>query len=1328
MKDKIWSKILVVVVLLHASLQAQLIDFQMNEGTGTSLNGLSQTGSDSAVFGAVRPAVTDGAGNLVFSNTLSSAAGLPLSQVYSNNGLYRIEMRFDSWNMSAAPNLANVNWLVQQTGDANVLNLTFRRHDSYGGMLFTVFGGTDGGQNTSTPLDATIPLISAGIGIVVRVDVDIEAGLYDFYWKWDGDTSFTAAGAARSLGGLPGIDKFVLSSNGSSGWGTGQFISMDYYTVTYIEPSPYFIEYTMNDREGTVVENLENTGNDHLSYNSGIDEDAVTDGEGSLHLENVSHSQWMTHTPLAAITNGVVIIEWRIDSWDLSAATASNAVVSVGLSGDSEDILNCQFMAASGGISIGSYATDGRAAGSTFIPFSNSETGVVIRVVLDLDARFYSSYWKYDTDSEFSRIVRGNAADVSKFTELVLCKLKGNSASWGLNQFVDIDYINVTLTNGASFGPPVTDYYGKHIVGYIPYYRNVERLIDYSQVTDVNYGHMMLSSAGDLDTSLVQFSRLSNLVENAHAANVNVLISCSDKKSGNFSSMASSVSGRTNFVSQIKQFCLDNNLDGVDIDWEYPYTSTDKVNYGELLELLDMSLSEDELLLTSAVSFGWMQDIPLAALQHLDWVNIMAYDMGLPDHSTFDDALSALANWESFGFPRNKVCLGVPFYGANTNGDLQAYFSLYDDQNPTPDVDVVNGYYFNGINTVRRKAMHVLKKGYLGVMIWDLGGDKLNDSASLLTSIADTLSLSPPQVINFQMSETRGTSLNGLDQTGSDSATFGVARASIITDGDGNLIFTNMAAGSLATGLILDQSYTGQYRAEIRFDSWDMSSAPDMSSVDWLMQQTGDANVLYLKFRRMDSFDGMAFSVIAEGGQSTSTPDISGGAIPLVSTEGLTVRVDFDTVVGLYDVYWKFDSDVAFTAAGTNRKLTLPCMNKMIVTGTGEGASWGGGQFVAIDSYSVTYIEPLLDFQMSETRETSLSGLDQTGSDSATFGVARAGIITDGDGNLIFTNMAAGSLATGLILDQSYAGQYRAEIRFDSWDMSSAPDMSSVDWLMQQTGDANVLYLKFRRMDSFDGMAFSVIAEGGQSTSTPDISGGAIPLVSTEGLTVRVDFDTVVGLYDVYWKFDSDVGFNTAGVSRILTLPSINKMILTGVGDGAAWGSGQYISMDYYTVTCIENMMGVVGETVCAESMDQFNPLDFYNRWVADYLGLSDRVGLLDDPDGDCLDNLSEYALGGDPGNNEDIGIAGDVALTTDSGTNYFEYTYRKRRDAVARGLSYYLEKNLDLVSGLWTNLDYEVMGVTSIDDNFDIITNSIPVNVDSEKLFIRLRIEGFGF
>ena len=52
----------------------------------------------------------------------------------------------------------------------------------------------------------------------------------------------------------------------------------------------------------------------------------------------------------------------------------------------------------------------------------------------------------------------------------------------------------------------------------------------------------------------------------------------------------------------------------------------------------------------------------------------------------------------------------------------------------TPDVDEVDGIYFNGIKTIERKTQFAIKKGLGGVMIWEIGQDASGDS-SLLKAI-----------------------------------------------------------------------------------------------------------------------------------------------------------------------------------------------------------------------------------------------------------------------------------------------------------------------------------------------------------------------------------------------------------------------------------------------------------------------------------------------------------------------------------------------------------------------------------------------------------------
>ncbi len=127
-----------------------------------------------------------------------------------------------------------------------------------------------------------------------------------------------------------------------------------------------------------------------------------------------------------------------------------------------------------------------------------------------------------------------------------------------------------------------------------------------------------------------------------------------------------------------------------------------------------------------------------------------------------------------------------------------------------------------------------------------------------------------------------------------------------------------------------------------------------------------------------------------------------------------------------------------------------------------------------------------------------------------------------------------------------------------------------------------------------------------------------------------------------------------------------------------------------------------------------------YDIWAAQY-ELTDS-GLTDDPDKDGLNNLVEFSLGGNPTNDNDFGILPTFGMVEDEGGNWLEYVYRKRTDAHAIGLEYYLELNTNLVSGTWTNAGYQITDTGESNEGFEMTTNRIPIAPFSE-LFIRLRI-----
>jgi hypothetical protein len=124
-----------------------------------------------------------------------------------------------------------------------------------------------------------------------------------------------------------------------------------------------------------------------------------------------------------------------------------------------------------------------------------------------------------------------------------------------------------------------------------------------------------------------------------------------------------------------------------------------------------------------------------------------------------------------------------------------------------------------------------------------------------------------------------------------------------------------------------------------------------------------------------------------------------------------------------------------------------------------------------------------------------------------------------------------------------------------------------------------------------------------------------------------------------------------------------------------------------------------------------------YEFWLSQY-DVGTATNKTDNPDGDAMNNLYEYGLGGNP-EVADNGIEGTFQLV---GSN-MEYVHVQRNNDT--NLVYSLEITDDLVNGTWTNAGYTITGVNTNSGlaDFDTVTNSIPADVKDNQ-FIKLIIE----
>ena len=239
----------------------------------------------------------------------------------------------------------------------------------------------------------------------------------------------------------------------------------------------------------------------------------------------------------------------------------------------------------------------------------------------------------------------------------------------------------------------------KIIVGYVPGFRGIldQLSIDANKLTHINYAFVDVRDSmawlTNMETDTVNFRILNKLKE--VNPDLKILISIGGWSwSGNFSDAVLTPDSRSKFAKTSVEIVADYDLDGVDIDWEYPdqignnnvFRPEDKQNYTLMFEALRKELDELSKItgkyyeLTTAVgaSYSYIEHTEMdRAVKYLDFVNLMTYDFytsgdSAGHHSNlyppedYEKDASAHKTVRLFleaGVPAEKLVMGLPFYG-----------------------------------------------------------------------------------------------------------------------------------------------------------------------------------------------------------------------------------------------------------------------------------------------------------------------------------------------------------------------------------------------------------------------------------------------------------------------------------------------------------------------------------------------------------------------------------------------------------------------------------------------------------------------------------------
>jgi chitinase len=254
------------------------------------------------------------------------------------------------------------------------------------------------------------------------------------------------------------------------------------------------------------------------------------------------------------------------------------------------------------------------------------------------------------------------------------------------------------------------------IIGYVAGWGDTDiENIDASKLTHINYA---FANVADNRAVLQMAYDAGNLVRLNALKNKNpdlkVLVSVGGWSwSGNFSDAALTPESRRQFAESVAEMIREHNLDGIDLDWEYPgqigagntFRSEDKQNFTLLLrevreQIEEMSDAEGrtgvdryQLTIATGANEAYQQNTEMdKAQRYLDFINIMTYDFHgswtpTTGHHTnlYESPLdtSGLSSRKAVeyhldaGVPAEKLVLGVAFYARGWSGVSPVQNGLY---------------------------------------------------------------------------------------------------------------------------------------------------------------------------------------------------------------------------------------------------------------------------------------------------------------------------------------------------------------------------------------------------------------------------------------------------------------------------------------------------------------------------------------------------------------------------------------------------------------------------------------------------------------------------
>lgn len=266
--------------------------------------------------------------------------------------------------------------------------------------------------------------------------------------------------------------------------------------------------------------------------------------------------------------------------------------------------------------------------------------------------------------------------------------------------------------------------------------------IDFSMLTHIIYSKIGVESDGELimptGDDLEEFEEMIDL---AHNSGIYAMASIGNASDSAFNSIAGNTTALTDFITNVENLIKDYDLDGIDINWQFPTTDDEGDLFEDLVKEVSDLTNDQGVLFSFVVDSGQDEDatddgVQEDTLAYPDFINVMALNTTDDDdlHSSLEDAEEAIEYWTNRCVVKNKLVLAIPLYSAGD--EVLDFADIVEDDNEYACVDESEGRNYNGIATVNDKTEYAQSSAG-GVILTSLQQDSFEqgDYYSILAAV-----------------------------------------------------------------------------------------------------------------------------------------------------------------------------------------------------------------------------------------------------------------------------------------------------------------------------------------------------------------------------------------------------------------------------------------------------------------------------------------------------------------------------------------------------------------------------------------------------------------